>query len=187
MEAILFEGETEACVLEFAHRSDFIQIKQLSSTLACGFGMRAFADGRYENKLRSIQPSFSYGESESVFPDKALHDAFLELVGKDIYHVFAFNMQITEKDSLSGKEGSLQVFRGAVAGMFTIHEAIIVHDSQQKIWAATLDFDKNDDPVIRYFTNVEKDQSSLPPPIREWTARMPGYEVLLQKGAGEYQ
>jgi hypothetical protein len=187
METILFEGETEACILEFNHLSDFIEVKQASSTLACGFGARAFADGRYEKKLRDIKPQLSFGSKEAVFPTQNLHDQFYKMVGEDIYQVFAFNMQLVEEEEVQAKRGPLKMIRGGVSGMYTVHEAAILHDHKARIWAATLDFDDRDNPVIRYFTTEGKDRKKLPEALKAWTSRLPGYPVLYQETPGEYQ
>ncbi|MBK7870344.1 MAG: hypothetical protein IPJ74_06460 [Saprospiraceae bacterium] len=90
------EGEEnpEACHLIFEFKGDYIQIEQQSSGLACGFGMRAYASGRFDNKVIEIKPTLSFGEGEDkIFPNQAIHNGFQRLVGTKYYDVFAYNMQ----------------------------------------------------------------------------------------------
>lgn len=168
--------EDEPCELVFESMTDHVKLDQLSSTLACGFGARAIATGIYEKKkfIRKSMLTVGTGEQD-VFPTQALHDAFRQLVGVKAYEVFAFNMEVKERTT--NKSGQT-VISGAVPGLFTTNEAIIIY-AGEKIWAATLDFeDGSEEPLVRYFTNDPASKQRLPADIELWREGFKSYKVI---------
>lgn len=175
------EVKPEPCHLIFELKGDHILVDQESSAMACGFGMRAYANGKYENKVREVKPTLSFGpETNRVFPNQALHDGFKKLVGSEIYELFAFNMQGYDRVEQSPQDGfSATAVQGAVYGLYMNNEAIIMFDKSGKYWAAAIDFENND-PIVRYYTNSEKHKTQLPATIDQWRERFPQYPVRFE-------
>lgn len=168
----------EPCKMTFRKETDSITVEQLSSSLACGFGMRAYAGGTYDSELKKLKATLEYGGEEDPFDNQEQHDAFLRLVGQDYYDLFAFNMQVygaqENQDAFSAK-----VVTGMVVGLFASNEAIIMTDQSGHIWAATIDFEEGEG-IIRYFTNDKKYKKRLPKTIETWKERFGDYRVSFE-------
>lgn len=178
-----YEGsDSEPCHLTFELRGDHILVDQLSSTMACGFGVRAYAGGRFDNRIIEKKPTLSVGDDDyDVFPAQKLHDDFKKLVGAHYYEIFAYNMQATQPEEPKPLDGArVRTVTGMVIGLFGSNEAIIMYDEHGKIWAATLDQDEAERFVIRYFTNDSKYQLKFPPQVAEWIDRYPDYPVRYE-------
>lgn len=172
--------ETEACFLVFQKHDSLVLIDQKSSNWACGFGMRANANGKYEHHFSPQKATLSYGKKDDVFISKEQHDRFAKLVGEE-YESFAFNMQIissipkSEKDNFEAK-----VFVGTVVGLASTNEAIIMRNDHGLFWAGVITYDEvNDQFNIKYFTNDEKRKKEIPQTIEEWREAFSEYEVVL--------
>lgn len=178
------EEAPEPCHLTFALHPDYIEVDQLSSTLACGFGMRAYAGGRFDKKRIEKKPNLSFGSAETdIFPNQIVHDAFKHLVGERYYEVFAFNMQVYEKVAQNPADNfSAIVVQGGVIGAFTVNEAIIMYNEKGKFWAVTTDLDEEskEQLVLRYFTNDTVYQGKLPPTLAAWCDRFPDYPLRYE-------
>jgi hypothetical protein len=168
--------EEKPCELNFTNMGDHVLIDQVSDNLACGFGARAHAAGRFEKKKLIRKSLLSVGNGqEDVFPSQALHDDFRRLVGDAMYEIFAFNMQAKERST--NKLGQT-VITGAVPGLFTTNEAIIIFDQEGKIWATTLDFKEgSEEPHLRSFTNDAASKGKLHPDVEAWRERFKSYRV----------
>jgi hypothetical protein len=175
-----FYGEEEACSLDFSLNEDYIDLKQNSSNIACGFGFRAFAGGKYEREFRDIKAELSFGKEDAVFLTKKEHNAFLSLVGQDFYDLFAFNMQgIDELEKDIKDRFEARVIVGAVIGMYGSNEAIIMANEYGSIWAATIKYEEDQElPNIHYFTNSESYQKSLPFTIENWRQGFAEYPII---------
>lgn len=170
--------EKEKCQITFNLKGNQVEIEQVSSGWACGFGMRAHASGTFENKKIEKKASLKYG-TEEVFATKVQHDGFKTLVGQKIYELFAYNMQGFENQEQELGDGfKATVVVGAVAGLYMSNEAIILYDAKGKYWAATIDFDKDNNNLIRYFTNEEKWKKKLPSTIDKWRERFVDYKII---------
>ena len=174
------EFDDEPCELTFFHQSDRIEIKQISSSFACGFGARAHANGVFENKVVEKKATLDYVEGEEgIFPSKELHDQFFDLTGQEMYDLFAFNFQRSERNTahLNGKE--ISIHNGYVTGLFGVNEGVIAFDKSGKIWAAVLVAENTLDapPVIRYYSNDEQFKDGLPPFLKSWEERFDSYQV----------
>lgn len=164
------------CTLKFTLKGTTIEVEQVSSGWDCGFGMRAHAGGKFDNKKIELKPKISYGTG-AIFTNKAQHDGFFALVGSKMYELFAFNMQGFEKQEQEAGDGfKATVVVGAAYGLFLTNEAIILYDERGKYWAATLDF-VGDEGLVRYFTNDDKSKKKLPATIEKWRERFPEYEL----------
>ena len=176
-------GNEEQCELVFMLKADHIELEQNSSPWACGFGMRAYAGGRYDNQFIDIQPELAYGPNEDAhFNTQAQHEAFKVLTGEQYYELFAFNMQHYEKTELEQpKEGILTYeVKGWIYGMMQTNKAIILFDENNQLWAATQDF-VDDDPVIRYFTNTKSGEDAIPAAIMEWRKTIGNDRLVVEK------
>ncbi|MBK8564942.1 MAG: hypothetical protein IPN76_16800 [Saprospiraceae bacterium] len=168
--------EEKPCELHFTNMGDHVLIDQVSDNLACGFGARAHAAGRFEKKKLIRKALLTVGsDAQDVFTNQALHDEFRRLVGDSMYETFAFNMQIRER--ATNKLGQT-VITGAVPGLFTTNEAIIIFDQQGKIWATTLDFKEGSEaPHLHNFTNDAASKERLHPDVEAWRERFKSYKV----------
>jgi len=170
------EDPASKCAMTLTLKGDYVQIEQTSSGWECGFGMRAYAGGKFEKRKLSLKPTIKYG-AEEVFANKAQHDGFYALVGAKMYEKFAYNLQGFEKqEQVAGDGFKATVVTGAAIGMYMTNEAIIMYDGRGKYWAATLDF-VGEQGLVRYFSNDDKWKKKMPPTIEKWRERFSEYEV----------
>lgn len=169
--------EDEPCELKFECFGDYILVEQPSSSLACGFGARAYAAGRFERKKFIHKTTLDVGTGDDdVFFTQATHDEFRRLVGDRMYELFAFNMEVKERTT--NAQGQT-VVTGAVPGLYTSNEAIIIYDQSNNFWAATLEFkDGSEEPFVHYFTNDPAAKRKLPPDIESWRDGFKGYKIV---------
>jgi hypothetical protein len=172
--------EIETCFLVFQKHGNLVLIDQKSSNWACGFGMRAHANGKYENHFSPKETALAYGEENSIFLDKAQRDLFKKLVG-DRYEDFAFNMQDLSSLPKSQKDDfGATVFAGNVVGLASTNEAIIMQNGKGLFWAAVIIYDEITDQFqVKYFTNDEKRKEDIPQTIEDWRDSFSEYEVVL--------
>ncbi|MFK7773249.1 MAG: hypothetical protein AB8F94_13960 [Saprospiraceae bacterium] len=170
----------ETCFLVFQKHDSLVLIDQKSSNWACGFGMRAHANGKYENYFSHKEPELSYGKKNSIFQTKDQRALFIKLVG-DRYEDFAFNMQDivafpkNEKDDFDAT-----VFAGNVIGLASTNEAIIMKNGKGIFWAAVIIYDEITDQFqVKYFTNDEQRKEDLPQTIEDWRDSFSEYEIVL--------
>ncbi|MDF1865637.1 MAG: hypothetical protein P1U70_12435 [Saprospiraceae bacterium] len=173
--------EEKGCKLVFEHKGDHILLDQRGSNFGCGFGMRAFAGGRYDNHIIEKKAVLDFGTEEGkVFQTKAQHDNFKALVGNEMYDLFAFNMQNTEPLDINNEDHfATKAIAGFVQGLFTSNEAIIMYDDASNFWAATIDIDDSTDEfVVRYFSNVESNATEIPTTINDWRENFMDYRIV---------
>ena len=173
----------QPCRLIFLLHPDHIQIRQESETSACGFGMRAYADGDYYNRYLEKEASLPFGEKE-VFVSKAQHDQFRQWIGDEAYLEIAHSMQIIESNAYQNKQENIEgVFSsGVVLGLYGISEAAVLHDGKSAFWAAYIQA-ANDDTsqsVIRYFTNQKNWKKKLPKAFADWRQPFSDYKVVYE-------
>jgi hypothetical protein len=173
------EYEDEACSIRFEHHGDFIEIIQNSSNFACGFGARAYVGGKYENKwvLKKARPGIG---KDGIFPETAMHEAFVKMVGESNYETFAFNLQMTEASQTADENSTkITVISGYVAGLPGTNEALIAYDTGGRIWAATLDpGETGTKTVVKYFTNDKTQAHHLPEFVESWREGFKDYPVI---------
>jgi hypothetical protein len=170
--------ENTPCELRFECFGDHILVEQPSDNLSCGFGARAYAAGRFEKKKFLHKTTLPVGTgSDDVFYAQATHDEFRRLVGDKQYELFAFNMEVKERST--NKQGQT-VVTGAIPGLYTTNEAIIVYDDANKIWAATLEFKGgSEEPFVHVFTNDPTWKGKIHPDIESWRDGFRQYQVVF--------
>ncbi len=176
--------EEEGCSLTFELLDDHILLTQEGSNFACGFGMRAFAGGKYDNQEIEKKAKLSVGTNpENVFQTETQHDNFKAFVGEEMYDLFAFNFQHVDVLEQNAKDGFNAICKsGFVQGFFSFNEAIIMCDDSGKFWAATIDVETSTDEfLVRYFTNDEERNMKLPETINDWRENFVEYKVEYGK------
>jgi len=177
--------QDEPCKLRFLKTNNNITIEQDGPNFSCGFGLRAYASGEYDEESINIKAKLDHGAEDAVFPTKVLHDRFEALVGEEAYEKIAFNFQVFDKTESTedSVDPRITMVKGGVTGLNTSNEAIILYDeAQQSLWAATIDF-RNvniNEAIVRYFTNVKEDQTRLPVAIEKWRERFEEYTVVFE-------
>ena len=173
----------EACVLHFQLLEDRIELQQRSSTSACGFGMRAYASGSYDNRVIEAEAQLSFGDESRAFLDAAQHDAFQSWLGKENYAKVAENMQMSESQAYQSPQEGLNgiLTEGLVMGLFTTDEAILLHDRRGGFWAATIDpLDSEAGTYqVLYFTNQQPWKQKLPQAFERWRQSFPEYPIVF--------
>lgn len=172
--------DIETCYLVFQKKDSLVLIDQKSSNWACGFGMRAHANGKYENHFSPKEAELSYGKENSIFKNIDQRDLFAKLVG-DKYEYFAFNMQEISSLPISKKDDfNATVFAGSVIGLASTNEAIIMKNGKGLFWAAVIIYDEMTDQFqVKYFTNDEKRKEEIPQTIEDWRKSFSEYEVVI--------
>ena len=172
--------DVETCFLVFQKHDNLVLIDQKSTNWACGFGMRAHANGKYENHFSPKEAELAYGEENSIFLDKAQRDLFKKLVG-DRYEDFAFNMQDLSSFPKSQKDNfEATAFAGNVIGLASTNEAIIMQNGKGLFWAGVIIYDEITDQFqVKYFTNDNKRKKDIPQTIEDWRDSFSEYEVVL--------
>ncbi len=175
----------EPCVLHFTLLKDRIELQQRSSTSACGFGMRAYATGTYDNRIIDTEAQLSFGNEFSAFATAQQHDDFKAWIGKDSYQKIAENMQMSESEAYQNTAEKIDgiLTEGLVMGLFTTDEAIILHDKQSGFWAATIDpvDSESGEFQVLYFTNQGAWKKRLPQAFENWRQSFPEYPVVYVK------
>ncbi len=132
-------------------------------------GTGVYFDGTYRKGEKVPAPTL---KSRGILRTEKEERAFRKLVGRD-YELFVNSMQlIFQEDELDGL--GARVVRGAVRGLFTIVEAIIMYRDADRMWAAVIDGD-----VVKYYTTVPEFRSRLPRTIEEWRESFKEKKVLF--------
>lgn len=170
----------ETCFLVFQKKDSLVFIDQKSNNWACGFGMRAHANGKYENHFFPKEAELSYGKENSIFENKAERKIFADLVG-EWYEDFAFNMQDLSSFPKSKKDDfEATAFAGNVIGLALTNEAIIMKNGKGLFWAAVIIYDELSDQFqVKYFTNDYERKKDIPQTIEEWRKEFSDYEIVL--------
>jgi len=170
----------ETCFLVFQKNDSLVLIDQKSSNWACGFGMRAHANGKYDNHFSPKEAQLSFGKKNDIFANQKEHDLFSKLVG-DKYEWFAVNMQNISTSPKSKKDNfEAKVFVGNVVGLASTNEGIIMKNANGLFWAAVIIYAENKDEFqVKYFTNDKKMREEIPQTIEEWRKEFSEYEVVL--------
>ncbi|WNS43900.1 hypothetical protein [Paenibacillus sp. MMS20-IR301] len=117
-----------------------------------------------------------------VFKTAAEDKAFRKVTGDD-YDLFLYSMQLLNEPEDLDNLGAM-VVSGGVRGLFTITEAIIMHDAKGRYWAAVLDSDDENEQegiaptLVRFYTNVPG-TTKLPKTIVSWMEGFSDYEVVF--------
>ncbi len=170
-------GNEELCDLVFQKHNNQITVNQKSSSWACGFGVRAQANGKYDNHFAPEKAALAYGKENNIFTNQKSHDIFKEMVGDD-YEAFAFNMQsISIADKNEADKFDAKVYKGNVIGLDNSNEAIIMKNDKNVFWAAVTIYDEaNDSLKIKYHTNDKRMKNMMPHTIARWAEGL-GLEI----------
>lgn len=145
-----------------------IQLEQNDRMTIYG-GVGVFFEGHYIKDAKPLNKEF-------YFIDRGI---FKEVQEKEFKHLVGINYdKFKETAHLVFDNGTDQniarVFSMGVRGLFTIQESIIaVRDSDNTIWAATLDEDR-----ILYFTNAK--DKKVPKSFQEWRGNFKQKAFVLQ-------
>lgn len=158
----------EDCQVRFTRNRDRLVLTETSS--ACGGAYVAFG-GEY---ARGAKARWLTLTDLGILAPNVTEKAFQAVVGKD-YELFgsSFQLRSDEKD-LDGL--GAKVVSGAVAGLFTLMEAIVMSRPDGRIFAAVIDGD-----VVKYFSNDPVFKTKLPATIEEWRANFTDKKVIFPK------
>lgn len=165
----IFKDEETKCEVTFTGRRDRLVVSTSSAcALMGGIGV-TFAGAYAKGRIDAPPPTLTaLGVLASGVPE----DVFSALVGDD-YQLFvsSFHLLGDEKD-LDGL--GAKVVLGAVRGLFTSMEAIVMSRPDGTILAAVIDED-----VIKYFSNEPRFKGKLPATIEKWRERFADKKVIF--------
>ncbi|BBK44870.1 hypothetical protein STVA_48900 [Allostella vacuolata] len=127
-------------------------------------GARAYFSGCFR---RGPEPWFDAGLMNEIELAR-----FYRTVGEHIVKFRQFTSDIGEKDNVD-EDKQARVIWGAVPGLYTISETIVVLSAEGGVWAAYIDEEK-----VRYFTNIPSDRGACPKTIDDWRAEFASLEVV---------
>jgi len=159
------DEEMSECQIRFIKTNDIIQISESPGCLYY-HGMRAYFDGDYK-----IQ--------KDIFYDLGLlNDTSLSLLyqlldnGKHWDSFIKCFSDIHFSKCIDNFDG--RVITGAVPGLYTSYEAIIIIKNETELFGAFLDVDK-----VYYFTSVSDYKSRIPETIENWRNRFKEIEIIF--------
>lgn len=173
---------TEDCRLDFKKTNLLIFVSEMGcerfkSAMVSFDGTYKFIskDLPQEKDTPSENPVFPKDTltKNQVFPNQDYEKIFIELVGEN-YDAFAMNTQLVSQETHPDSP-KRKVVTTAVRGLFTILENIFIYDENKNIWAANLNGPKNQ---VLYFTNVKKEENTLPKEIEKWRSRFDHVPVI---------
>ncbi len=163
-----FYADKENCRVIFKMVGADLKVQATEGCLKYA-GTGVYFDGTYRKGEKVPAPTL---KSRGIFQTEKEEQAFRQLVGGD-YELFVDSMQLVfDEDDLDGL--GAKVVRGAVRGMFTIVEAIIMYRDADNLWAAVIDAD-----VVKYYTTVTEFQNRLPRTIEKWRGSFKEKKVLF--------
>jgi hypothetical protein len=134
----------------------------------CGIGAQ-FYNGEYRHGPVKEMDLVELGVLK-----KAQQKELQRLSGKD-YDLFVNSFQLTsEEEDLDGI--GIKGTSGAVRGLFTYMEAIVLYRPDGKMWAAVID---THDDTVKYFTNDPAYAGKLLKTIDKWRERFADKKVLF--------
>jgi hypothetical protein len=134
----------------------------------CGMGAQ-FYNGEYRHGPVKQMDLVDLGVLK-----KAQQKELQRLSGKD-YHLFVDSLQLlSEVEDLDGI--GIKGTSGAVRGLFTEMEAIVLYRPDGKMWAAVIDAE---DQTVKYFTSDPAYAGKLPKTIDKWRERFADKKVLF--------
>jgi hypothetical protein len=169
-EGALYKSEENDCQLQFLPlNSDSLNIETSGDCwyyggIGVNFGGK-FLKGDHEKIVSLVDIG--------VLTIKAKDDVFRKLVGNE-YKDFVERFQLSYYDDKDLDGLGTRVVTGAVRGMFTYMEAIIMDGPGDKIYAAMLKDDK-----VEYFTNDKAYARRLPKTIDAWRQRFANIPVFF--------
>ena len=169
-EGALFKSTENDCQVKFLPLgSDRIKVETSGECWYYG-GMGIVFGGQF---LRGVHEKTLSLVDLGVLKTKAEDQAFRKVVGQ-AYQDFVDRFQL-QPDGNKDLDGlGTRVVTGAVRGMFTIMEAILMDGPGERVYAAMLKDDK-----VEYFTNDPSYAKRLPQTIEDWRQRFPKAPVFF--------
>ncbi|CAM3944072.1 hypothetical protein MUGA111182_18640 [Mucilaginibacter galii] len=166
--------EDKACKATFTLMADSVIVKANGCDSYTGIGVTF--DGKYTNSKALAKTSKkSELASMRVVLTASEDSVFRKLVGKD-YQTFVSCTQLTYDGDNLDAELQAKVISGAVRGLFTSMENIIMIDSTKHIWAAVIE----DSERVNYYTNDKQYANKLPKTIENWRQTFKDYPVIYK-------
>lgn len=159
-----FTDEYSACELTFTHKGELIFIKE---TIDCSLFSSTTYAGEFALEPPALMENSLY---PSIIEDKTVNDELQELFGED-YPLFYDTMQLVYTGEYDD-EVKGNVISGAVRGLFTIMEAIIVIGDDGSLYGAVIN-----NGSIHYYTNNPNYKNKLPISIVTWMQYFNYYDV----------
>ena len=159
----------EDCILTFELENEILRIDAFDCIDYGGIGVDFSGIYKSESRFQTITHSLT---RSGIFLNKNQEDQFIKLVGSD-YELFINSMHlIFEGDDLDNFKAS--VFYGAIRGLFTISESIIMYTETDDFWAATIDGN-----MVKYYTTMHSYGDNIPKTINMWRENFMDKKVLF--------
>ena len=143
--------------------------------LYAGYGVYFGGDYQKDNKIKNV----ALQDVDIFKNNSSAYTAFNSLVGDYAKNFTGTLMLQNDEKDLDGFKAS--VVSLAVGHAYTELESIIMVTPDNKIWAATIDWDDvKKESVIRYFTNVSQWKKRLPKTIDSWRTGFKDYKVIYE-------
>ena len=167
-------ADEKACKATFHFKRDSIIVEANGCDFYSGIGVTF--NGKYVNSkvlTKNKKPS-EQGTMRTVLT-AGEDSVFRKLVGKD-YQTFVSCNQLTYDGDNLDIDLQAKVMSGAVRGLFTSMENIIMIDSAGHVWAAVIE----DSEKVNYYTNDKRYTNKLPKTINSWRQNFKDYPVIYK-------
>ncbi len=171
--ALTIENEAtfkeEDCILTFEIENEILRINASGCMYYGGIGVDFSGIYKNESRFQTITHSLT---RSGIFTKKSQEEQFVELVGRD-YELFISSMHlIFEGDDLDNFKAN--VFYGAIRGLFTISEAIIMYTKTGDFWAAAIDGNS-----VKYYTTNNFYSHIIPKSINKWREKFLNKNIVF--------
>lgn len=116
---------------------------------------------------------YSNNDPSKLFEDARVTCALKQLLTPEEYKTLTESMAVMSQNELDVDKLGAFVFPGAVSGLYTVMEGIVMVEPSGKLWVAYIDGDE-----VRYFTNVPAYLQKPPKTIEQWRARFEDKPVV---------
>jgi hypothetical protein len=166
--------DDKACKATFIFKGDSIILKANGCGAYAGIGVTF--DGKYvKSTVLAKSKKLSESGSMRAVLTAGEDSVFKKLVGKD-YQTFLSCNQLTYDGDNLDTDLQAKVMSGAVRGLFTSMENIIMIDSARHVWAAVIE----DSEKVNYYTNDKRYANKLPKTIDSWRQNFKDYPVIYK-------
>ncbi|WP_338453362.1 S-layer homology domain-containing protein [Niallia oryzisoli] len=162
-----YNDTDSSCKLIFTHNGESIQVEQTMDCYQYG-GMGTYFDGDFTGNPADTQPSLY----PRVLESQSLDEEFRQMTGAD-YQDFVNSMQLINGEELYDSEVNGKVITGAVRGLYTIMEGIVIIGDDGNLYGAVI----KDGDTVHYYTTNPAYKNKLPESIADWKADFDSYPV----------